>query len=154
MLFLAKLLFEHMEVSLFLAKRKSSASRKESKRDRKMKRRPLDKSGVRSGEVWGRQEVKRRCREILAILEVYGDGVTRFEEGLADGIADEVAFRVDSMDIEGKVGGKDVKNGSRVNGIDVGENGGDGGAESDLLEERIRVEAWEGREGDGRGGRA
>ena len=44
-------------------------------------------------------------------------------ESAADGVAYLVAFHVDSLNVEGKAGGKGIEDGSRRNGFNVGTDG-------------------------------
>ena len=46
------------------------------------------------------------------------------EESVADGVANLVAFSVKSLDVEGKVGGKGIKDGSRRDVFNMRANGG------------------------------
>ena len=62
-------------------------------------------------------------RVTLVVEEVEGTmgdgGVARLEEGVADGVADLVAFSVNSLDVEGKVGGNGIEDGSRRDGFNA-----------------------------------
>ena len=81
-----------------------------------------------------------------------GDGgVTGFEEGAADGSAKGVAFSADGMDINGKVSGKGVKDGTGRDRSNMGLNGGEGRAKGCFLEERFSFQGGKRRERDGRG---
>ena len=54
-----------------------------------------------------------------------GDGgVVDLEEGVADGVADLVAFSVNSLDVKGEAGSKGIKDGSRRDGFNMRANGG------------------------------
>ena len=67
-------------------------------------------------------------RVAFLVEEVEGtmvdSGMARLEESVADGVADLVAFRVNSLNVEGKAGGKGIEDGSRRDGFNVGTDGG------------------------------
>ena len=54
---------------------------------------------------------------------VINSGVARLEESTADGVADLVAFRVNSLNVKGETGCKGVKDGPRRDSFNVGTNG-------------------------------
>ena len=81
-----------------------------------------------------------------------GDGgVAGLEERLANVVANAVTFGVDGVDIEGKVRGECIEDGARVDGINVRVDGSEGGAESNLAKERVRIKSGKRRERDGGG---
>ena len=84
-----------------------------------------------------------------------GDGsVAGRDEGGTDAIADEVAFSVDGVEIHGELSAEGVEDGAGRDSGDMRGNGGEGGAEGNFLEERIRVDGRKRRERDGGRGRA
>ena len=66
------------------------------------------------------------------------------EEGVSDGVADEMAFVVDGCEIMGDDGREGVENGSGCDVGDVGFKRGDGGSEGDFLVDWVIREWWEG----------
>ena len=61
------------------------------------------------------------------IFSVMGDRwVTRFEEGVADGVTENEAFSIDGLHGDGDVGREDGKNDMGEDGFNVGKDGGDG----------------------------
>ena len=93
-------------------------------------------------------------RGTAAVEEVegsVGDGwVAWAEESVADGVAQDSAFCVDSVHSDGDVGGEDVENGARRDRFDMRQDGGNGGAERYFLYEGICVKGGKRGERNGR----